>query len=593
MTPLFFLFMGVSTIFAILAGLAWGQLTLMIAVVALLLGAGVVARLAPKLKEGDKLKLEVWDQGIIFLLSIWVVLQFLYLIYESNGRLYFGNPNNLGDLPMHLNMLKSFARGLHFWPENLEWSGHKLRYPFAINVFSALFEILGVRTQAHLAVVGILCGFLLIRELWLLGGSFLLMAFFWSGGFKDLSGLWLGLGPWPMSGVEFKNLFLSVFMTQRGFLYALPVGAYVLRMFRRETALSKYEERVLIFFLAILPIFHLHSFLYLGLYLGLAHFFHPQRAQWLRIGAVAGVLALPWIGQMLLGGEQVSQALGWSPGWTYSANSELGIWKYFWINFAAFALLVPAVVVAAWRKRDFKIGVNLLLLLLFFTVRFAPWSWDNIKLLIWGYLVLCLDFYGCYLREKKTWQLGLGLLLFFPGFFQMLGSFPARLEAVSPTQDAYFLQCEEPGFEVNEAVLTSPDFDHPLLFSGVKMVMGFEAHVWSHGYNIEKRKAQIGSLLAEFSASPQQPPSWQAAAKELGAKWLYQSQNMPSIKQGLDPHLLERLQSRPACSSRPLRGDRIYDLSKIEPEAASVDSSPDADTGKSGTSPRPQEGSRK
>jgi hypothetical protein len=123
-------------------------------------------------------------------------LQFIFLIFIRKENLFLGNPNNLGDLPMHINNIKLFAHGLNFWPQNPEYSGQPLLYPFGIDLFNALFESLGFPTHLHLMLVGLFGLYLTLYYLFNLGQYWLVSAFFFSGGFfkftKSFS--WISLG---------------------------------------------------------------------------------------------------------------------------------------------------------------------------------------------------------------------------------------------------------------------------------------------------------------------------------------------------------------------------------------------------------------
>lgn len=549
MSVFFLLSVSISTLAALIGSLSFGHLSPAISGISLFFG-GIVAWKFRNSFPSEEVKTSRAEKVVLLLLAIPITYQFLTLIFQFQGRVFFGNPNNLGDLPMHINMIKALARGLEFWPQNLEFAGEKLRYPFGMNLFNALFESLRIRTTAHLLIVGLFASFVLVRELRIWAGLFGVMAFVASGGFDSVAGLFAGSGMLPGPGVDFKNLFLSVFVTQRGFLWALPVGIFLIRQFQNQKLLNQTQEILLIFLLAISPFFHLHSAVVFFLYFAMALFFHPQKKQWVRICGVAAVLSLPLTLAMLSGGSgQISNSVGWLTLWNFSPEKEINLIEYFVRNFHVLLVILPCLLAMAWKKKDLRLMIPVTLLGLALFVRMAPWPWDNIKILLWAYLLLIARFQKNFPRFQS-----LAILLFIPGIFQLWGSLPSRQNASAASAPAYFLDCENPAYGVNEAVLASPDFDHPLLFSGSLMTFGYEGHLWSHGYDLARRKALIDQLMQEGTSLE----DWQVAAKDLGAKWLYWGQNEEFS--GNPPEALKNLKSFPACRNKPLRGDRIYEL---------------------------------
>jgi len=87
--------------------------------------------------------------------------------------------------------------------------------------------------------------------------------------FIALRGLCLATGRLEdyQSSVAWKNLYLALFVPQRGFLLALPAGLVLLwswrrRLLRGEAGLSPWIEGIL---WEALPLVHLHTFLFVSL----------------------------------------------------------------------------------------------------------------------------------------------------------------------------------------------------------------------------------------------------------------------------------------------------------------------------------------
>ena len=149
MNLFFILWISGSSLLAVLLSLIFGSLSPGIALFSLA-AAGLGSAYA-SWQEINRPKLNI--QSLFFLLFLGLFsFQFTYLLYEIRfDELWLAtiNPNNRGDLPFHINMIRAFARGLEFWPDHLFLITERLRYPFGMNLFNAQFEILGISLSAH------------------------------------------------------------------------------------------------------------------------------------------------------------------------------------------------------------------------------------------------------------------------------------------------------------------------------------------------------------------------------------------------------------------------------------------------------------
>lgn len=526
-------FVASSSLLALMQSLIVGQLTGWISAQALL-GAMVLAvGLRESRQEEWSAGFRPWPYSKLWILTISVggAFQFLYLLYEVQGSYFVGNPNNLGDLPLHINFIKVFAKGLHFWPQNPEFAGESLRYPFGMDLFNALFEVIGISTRAHLVLVGLLMLGLAIGLLLRLGGEWLLLAFFLSGGFVSWQGLVQGTGWLPGSEIDWKNLFLAVFVTQRGFLFALPAGLWLIGKLEQQK-LSKREKIQVSLIWGALAFFHLHSYLFLSLFLGLRLIIQRRLSSLFGVVLAAFALGLPLVLQMLMGGENLTHALGWSWGWTYSAAEQQGdsFLIYFMRNFGSWIAVLP---ILFWlmirplakdnqesgqgqdsKQLRFELALLFVLGFFFFNFRVAPWAWDNIKVLLWVYLLFHLYFCRHFLsRISSSWQMLLALCFFYPGIIQFFSSYPSAGRAAKLTPPVLSAECQMSAIKVNEVVVSRGDFDHALLFQGTLLALGYEGHVWSHGYDLNKRKEQVTKILKNEEG-------WDLAARELKAAWI-------------------------------------------------------------------------
>jgi fibro-slime domain-containing protein len=134
-------------------------------------------------------------------------------------------------------------------------------------------------------------------------------------------------------------------------------------------------------------------------------------------------------------------------------------------------------------------------------VLFAPWNWDNIKILIYWFLgttpIAALGLTWLYEngRFKTLSRVGFFIIMFFliaaGGIDVFKYAIPLLAEwkefSAEEIKLARRISAETP----QDAVfLTAPTFNHPVFMSGRKSLMGYPAHIWSHGYSDAHRREQ-------------------------------------------------------------------------------------------------------
>lgn len=469
MSLFFILWISTSSFLSLLMSMAAGHLNFVIAALSLFI-SGAFSFLIAKPKIVFP---ELGQRHLYFLLFFGLFsLQFTYLLYEIRiDEVWIAtiNPNNRGDLPFHINMIKAFARGLSIWPDHLFLIGERLRYPFAMNLFNAQFYILGIPLQTHLMAVGLLCLGLLMFELYAWMGVWGLICFFLSGGV----GSYL-----PGGELAFKNLYLSVFVTQRGFLWALPAGIWLIRNFANVSG-SKTRTGVWIFLLGVMPFFHLHSFAFLFLYFSGLHlirhgFKMPKRL------IVAGLMATPWVLQAI---------------WKNDAGQILHLSNYWFSfkNFGAWGAVAVVSLLLAVKKKEFSKEYFwvLSLSLVFSIVMLAPWDWDQIKILIWCYLLLnAIILENLIKKMPKHYATLVATLVFYPGVLQVWNSLPENQFRKDPVYlaklaDVKMIQSKLAQVHPDDVVLIAPVYNHPIFFAGQSVVVGYPGHIWSQASKIK------------------------------------------------------------------------------------------------------------
>ena len=215
-------------------------------------------------------RLGFWDWLVLTVFALSSLRAFLWVIYSRGDEICVLSPNNLGDLSLHLNLIRYLANGVAFWPESSILSNAPLSYPLGADLLNSLLEICGVDTMRGLVWAGLAGAALTGYALWSWGGAFGVAAFLFNGGLAGFAVLrTLQIDDFQRELV-WKNLFLSMFVTQRGLLFALPAGLLLLHAWRERY--FRGANRVIPFWLQLLlyasmPLFNLHAFLFLSLVL--------------------------------------------------------------------------------------------------------------------------------------------------------------------------------------------------------------------------------------------------------------------------------------------------------------------------------------
>ncbi len=297
-----------------------------------------------------------WAIAALVFFALVSLRAFLWLIFREGDDLCVLSPNNLGDMSLHLTFIHYLANGAPFWPDNPIFSAGKLTYSVGMDLFNSLLSLVGVNTERGLIWTGLLgalaTGLALLR--W--GGAFTVMGFLCNGGlaalayfasdpqlpfFRDYQADW-----------AWKNLPLSILVTQRGFLFALPAGLLLLTSWRTRFFEDgrgwrmPFPGELLLY--AAMPFFHLHTFLALSFLL--AAFLIARPSARMQIAALIAAAFLPATALLYLTvgmfktnaeprWEDMSQfenpprrppvdAIGWQPGWMVNDATTAEIWQH-------------------------------------------------------------------------------------------------------------------------------------------------------------------------------------------------------------------------------------------------------------------------
>ncbi len=516
-----------SAAIACAALLAWvfGSLGPTIGAASLLAGIAAGALAARSVQEWPALRGESDRRGSRLLdglalaaFGLVSVRQFGWLVFERGGSLLTLLPYNYGDLPLHWTYVNHLAGGASFWPENPILAGQRLRYPFGVDLLTAIFVQLGASLPVVFVAMGLCGAALAALALRRWGGALAVAGFLFSGGLAGFNVLSTGQVTDYQSAVAWKNLFLALFVPQRGYLVALPAGLLLLwswrrRLLRGQPALPTWVEGVI---WGTMPLVHLHTFLFVSM-LGAAWAYGSGRVR-AALPTLAWAFApAAWSAFQVTDGFRATSLVGWKPGWTIGAQNPV---VFLLVNFGFFlplALAALAVCVRERRREELLVlGPALAVFAALFLVRLAPWEWDNTKVMLWCYLAALPPIGTLVLARVRTpWRAALVVGLLFSGAVSVAGAWSERGSGLEILEEAeYEAVCRALEGQETARVAVAPTFNHPVALCGRAIVAGYAGHLWSHGLDAATVVGRLERLMRGA-------PGWREEARALGASHVY------------------------------------------------------------------------
>jgi len=461
------------------------------------------------------------------------------IILKKDG-LYVGLTNNYGDLPLHMAYITSFVWGNNIPPQDPSYAGEKLVYPFLSDFLSAIFLKLGLNFKDMLFIPGLLLTVAFYGILYYftyrltkkrLAAIISPFIFFFAGGFgfyyffQDLvntsHSLWSFLMHLPRDYTKIERLnyhwitpLTCLNVPQRAFLFGFPITMLIFSLLYTGIEYKKWRE---FFFAGILagtlPFFHSHSFLaMLMVTIPLGLIFWDWR-KWFLFFMPAFILSLPQVLSLsghVGGGSFFKPSFGWMGGkenllWFWLKNTGL-----FWpVVIGGFAVIFFRANNRSPLRLGFYVLPFLILFLLPNLVLFAPWNWDNIKILIYWFLgttpIAAFAMARLYEYENEHYKIlsrvGFFIIMF---FLTVAGSIDVFKYAIAPitgwrefsTEEMELARRISAETPADAIFLNAPIHNHLVFLTGRKSLMGFPGHVWSHGYNDAfKREQDIRKML--------------------------------------------------------------------------------------------------
>ncbi|HEY6274483.1 MAG TPA: hypothetical protein VIX19_21060 [Terriglobales bacterium] len=481
---------------------------------------------------------------LAFYIAIAVLLGLVFAraMYETPQGIFTGVRNNLGDGPLHLQIIFSFAQGHNFPPDDPTYAGIRFAYPFLVDFLSSMLVRAGANIFAamwiqsmmvSLALVGMLHYWTLLLTRNRLAGLIAPALVLLSGGlgwtwlFQDLhssQGLFPLLGHLPhdytiMDAGEvlrWGNSLTTLFVPQRSILFGMPLAICVFSIWWRaidqqSSGPPNASRRSMMasgFFAGLLPLTHAHTFLVvIGVGACLALIFARLWKDWALLFGIATIVALPqvrWLGGS--GGVKLESFLGWQPGWDHGAFNAVPFWL---VNTGLF---IPLLLLAIlWTRPDVALPRQLIKYYLPFTfcfivpnlVKVAPWIWDNIKVLVWWFvasapLVAGLLARGLQAKSKWRWlSAGALVCLTLAGALDVLRVITGATEYLEfDTQGIAIAEMISKEAAPRALVLHDPTFNSPVFLTGRRSLLGYPGWMWSRGIDSSERQAEIERMYA-------------------------------------------------------------------------------------------------
>jgi hypothetical protein len=224
----------------------------------LLLHAGYRARILSQFAGASRRRSQT-SSGIlgymVFYLAIAILLGLVFnrAIFERPDGIFTGISNNLGDLPLHLQVINSFAQGHNLPPQDPTYAGVRFAYPFLVDFLAAMMVRAGAGIIGAIWLQNMLMALTLVGSLHYFtvlithnrrAGFIAPLLVLFSGGlgwwffFSDASfsdGIFSLLGNLPRdytivnernSLLRWGNSLTTLFVPQRSILFGLPLAIF-------------------------------------------------------------------------------------------------------------------------------------------------------------------------------------------------------------------------------------------------------------------------------------------------------------------------------------------------------------------------------
>ncbi|MBI4999580.1 hypothetical protein HZB97_02310 [Candidatus Gottesmanbacteria bacterium] len=464
---------------------------------------------------------------LVFFGSLFGQLLFSHMVLEGQKGFYSGG-STWGDLALHLALVNRFAQEFSLPIINPLFSGKNLSYPFLIDFISSFFLRVGFSLQLALiipALVLLSISVFLFYHLALklteskLAAFLAPFLFFFNG---SLFGLYFFFSDWQKSSlpfgqflsqmpkeyahlgevnIRFSNIIADYVLPQRPFLLGLPATILVIYLFVSYWQTKNVKNLSLAGTVTgLLPLAHFHSFFTLVLlapFLAMAEGGKNLKRllKWFYFFLPALLLSAPQIFfffPLLKEGGFVRFQFGWMK------EQENFFW--FWLkNLGIFPLFLG---LAFFQSSSFLKRFYLPFLVLFLVpnlIIFQPHDFDNMKIMIYWYLLSCIlvgSFLAWFFKKKSILALICFSLLTLTGFLSVWRETTVSWLMFSQ-EEIVMAEKVKKKTPADSLFLTSDRHNHPISsLSGRKIVMGYRGWLWTHGIDYRQREQEVAKMFA-------------------------------------------------------------------------------------------------
>jgi len=606
-------FVNFATICGLFIGMLTGGLSTAVALAAIILALGFALlaylRTTDPTPQADALdpdkskrskyrNLPIWILAGLF--AIFAVRSFCWLLFVDGTELKIQSPMNLGDLGLHLTHIQFFANGVRLWPSNpIYVFANHLRYPAGIDFFNALLLKSGLSLIHGLVWVGLLASVATFYTFYRWGGGFAIAGFLFNGGLAGFQFLrdFKFVDYQDVNNIAWKSIPLTMFVTQRGLLYAIPAGLILLWHWREKYFRSGQDRQsgplpfwVELSLYASMPLFHLHTFMALSIVLMCLFVAgDPQIRGHILTLVLSALIPATFFVWLISDHFRAGSVLEFHPGWAqHDEEFKMQFFRFWFFNFgilvplvltliglvgwqmyqsretrrfesfATIAVGLGALVLPFWRIAThgfawswaivILFGVILLawsatrilkdgfgwekklpeeiafifaataIFIFFFSVKTAPWIWDNLKIGIRAYIIV-LPF--LWKQLIMQWEVPIRaavcFALFASGFVSLFGGLAAGKAGFGLANRG---EVDAVGWAVRKMPLEArfaawPTYNHPLLLQGRKVVMGYPGHLWTQGFEDYGKTNELLTKLMQGA------PNWPELARTLQVRYIF------------------------------------------------------------------------
>lgn len=525
----------------------------------LLLAAGAILRFCSDAPDHGFLKIErsatrtvigktdALGLGVFLVSFALFTLLMNRLILWREGGLFTGYIDAWGDLPFHLSLITSFVSNQELVLRSTILAGQPLTYPFLSDFFSAILMRFGLSLEYAVEWPGILLNSVTLTLLYYLSYRLvrnhaaavlapLLLVLAGGFGFSwFLQDIYLAPKPiWeflqhlprrytnlPELKIHWVNATLAHLIPQRSFLFGFPMGLSVILIwwsgFKKHRFHNAWIAGLLV---GLLPLFHAHTFLTLTMLAVCLMAYMLMRSDapkiqvrpWLIFWGLVLALAGPQV-WFILASKVSLKGIRFQPGWM--ADSQNLIW--FW--FKNLGVFIPMLLTAVvWRKRlnlrkqalIFYLPFGLLFILCNLFL-FAPFAYDNNKIMIFWYM-LSLPFVAkllVSLHDAASWWLRaatvrtLLLALVFSGTLNLIHELQGGGWQELSAEEVALAQEVSKTTQSDDVFLTAPVHNNLLTLAGRAVFMGYTGHIYSHGLDTVPVEKTIKAIYAGKPGAPE------------------------------------------------------------------------------------------